>query len=59
VPRELRIEYPGALYRIMSRGNRREKIFLDDLDRQDFIKTPAEACQKTDPEALKALRECI
>ena len=23
-------------------------IFLDDVDRQDFIKTLAEACQKTD-----------
>ena len=22
----------------MSRGDRREKIFLDDIDRQDFIK---------------------
>ena len=31
----------------MSRGDRREKIFLDDVDRQDFIKTLAEACQKT------------
>jgi putative transposase len=25
---------------------RRENIFLDDVDRQDFIKTLAEACQK-------------
>jgi len=31
----------------MSRGDRREDIFLDDVDRQDFIKTLAEACQKT------------
>jgi hypothetical protein len=31
----------------MSRGDRREKIFLDDVDRQDFVKTLAEACQKT------------
>jgi REP element-mobilizing transposase RayT len=31
----------------MSRGNRRAKIFLDDVDRHDFIKTLAEACQKT------------
>jgi putative transposase len=31
----------------MSRGNRRGKIFLDDVDRQDFLKTLAEACQKT------------
>ncbi len=32
----------------MSRGDRREDIFLDDVDRQDFLKTLAEACQKTD-----------
>jgi hypothetical protein len=34
----------------MSRGNRRQKIFLDDVDRQARacgIKTLAEACQKT------------
>ncbi len=48
MPRQLRIEYPGAMYHLMSRGNRREDIFLDDVDRQDFLKTLAEACQKTD-----------
>jgi len=32
---------------IMSHGDRREKIFLDDVDRQDFLKTLAETCQKT------------
>src|SRR5438309_878883 len=47
MPRKLRIQYPGAMYHVMSRGDRREKIFLDDVDRQDFIKTLAEACQKT------------
>ena len=47
MPRQLRVQYPGAIYHVMSRGNRREKIFLDDVDRQDFIKTLAEACQKT------------
>jgi len=31
----------------MNRGDRREKIFLDDVDRQDFLKTLAETCQKT------------
>jgi REP element-mobilizing transposase RayT len=35
------------MYHVMSRGDRREKIFLDEVDRQDFIKTLAEACQKT------------
>ena len=31
----------------MSRGDCPENIFLDDVDRQDFLKTLAEACQKT------------
>ena len=47
MPRKLRIEYPGAMYHVMSRGNRRQDIFLDDIDRHDFLKTLAEACQKT------------
>ena len=47
MPRKLRIEYPGAMYHVMSRGDRREKVFLNAVDRQDFIKTLAEACQKT------------
>jgi REP element-mobilizing transposase RayT len=47
MPRQLRLQYPGAMYHLMSRGDRREKIFLDDVDRHDFIKTLAEACQKT------------
>jgi hypothetical protein len=45
--RKLRVEFPGAIYHVMSRGDRREKIFQDDVDRQDFVKTLAEACQKT------------
>src|SRR5262245_49517355 len=47
MPRKLRLQYPGAMYHVMSRGDRREKIFLTDVDRQDFIKTMAETCQKT------------
>src|SRR5712675_1578541 len=48
MPRKLRVEYDGAMFHVMSRGDRREDIFLDDVDRQDFIKKLAEACQKTD-----------
>jgi len=47
MPRKLRVEYAGAIYHVMSRGDRREDIFVDDVDRQDFLKTLAEACQKT------------
>ena len=45
--RKLRIQYPGAIYHVMSRGDRREPIFRDDLDRQRFLATLAEACGKT------------
>lgn len=37
--RPLRIEFPGALYHITSRGNRKEKIFKDDMDRNIFLRT--------------------
>ena len=47
MPRALRVEYSGAIYHVMSRGDQREDIFLSDVDRHDFIKTLAEACEKT------------
>src|SRR5215471_2662301 len=46
--RKLRVQYPGAIYHLMNRGDRREPIFLDDDDRHLFLKTLAEACEKTD-----------
>ncbi|MCP5518735.1 MAG: transposase [Verrucomicrobiales bacterium] len=45
--RKLRVEYPGAVYHVLNRGNRREAIFRDDTDRQRFLDTLAEACAKT------------
>ena len=44
---KMRVQYAGAIYHVMSRGDSRESIFLDDVDRQDFLKTLAETCQKT------------
>ena len=35
--RPLRIEYAGALYHVTSRGDRRERIYEDDGDRQAFL----------------------
>jgi REP element-mobilizing transposase RayT len=46
--RKLRVQYPGAIYHVMNRGDRREAIFSDDQDRQLFLDTLAEACEKTD-----------
>ena len=34
VARPLRIEFPGALYHVMSRGNERRAIERDDRDRE-------------------------
>ena len=47
MPRKPRIEYPGAIYHIMSRGNRQESIFLDDKDCDLFLDTLDQACTKT------------
>ena len=46
MPRQLRIQYQGAIYHLMSRGDRREEIFRDDLDRKSFLQTLGAACQK-------------
>src|ERR1043166_6531849 len=45
--RKLRIQYPGATYHIMNRGDRREEIFRDDLDQRCFLETMEEVCAKT------------
>ena len=45
--RKLRVEFPGAIYHVMNRGDRREEIFRDDQDRARFLETLAEACAKT------------
>ena len=37
--RPLRIEYPGAVYHVTSRGNAKKKIFKDDTDRDKFLHT--------------------
>ena len=47
MPRPLRIEYAGARYHVMSRGDRREAIFHDDADRQEFLRSLGQACLKT------------
>jgi len=46
--RKLRVQYPGAIYHVMNRGDRREPIFQDDLDRRRWVETLEECCAKTD-----------
>jgi REP element-mobilizing transposase RayT len=45
--RSIRIEYAGAFYHVMARGNRREPIFADESDRGFFLQTLGEACGMT------------
>src|SRR6185295_17573608 len=45
--RKIRVEYAGAIYHVMNRGDRGEPIFRDDEDRQRFMGTLAEVCKKT------------
>src|ERR1051325_521382 len=47
VARKLRIQYAGAIYHVMNRGDRREPISKDDGDRERFLGTLAETCAKT------------
>ena len=45
--RSVRIEYEGAYYHVMARGNRRKAIFRDDDDRKFFLACLSECCEKT------------
>ena len=47
MPRKLRVQYPGAIYHVMNRGDRRDPIFADDKDRGRFVETLGEACART------------
>ena len=42
------MEYEGAIYHLMSRGDRGEAIFRDDADRLLFLETLGQACLRTD-----------
>lgn len=50
--RPLRIEFPGAIYHVTSRGDRREPIFEDDEDRHCFLAVVGQAMERFDAVAL-------
>ncbi len=45
--RSIRIEFEGAHYHVMARGNCRNPIVRDDKDREMFVRTLAQACERT------------
>lgn len=44
--RPLRIEFPGAIYHITSRGNAYQPIFMDDRDRKKFLEILSSAVER-------------
>ena len=50
--RPLRIEFPGAVYHVTSRGDRREPIYRDDTDRQRHLDVIAQAMGRFDAQVL-------
>ena len=46
--RAWRIEFDGALYHVLSRGNEQQAIFRDDQDRTRFIETVGEMAERYD-----------
>ena len=47
MPRQVRVEYPGAFYHVMARGDRGESIFIDDKDREQILRSLGQVCAKT------------
>jgi RHS repeat-associated protein len=45
--RKLRVEFEGAIYHVMNRGDRREDIFVGEADRHLFLELLGQACAKT------------
>ena len=45
--RKARVEFEGAAYHLLDRGDRREAIFRDDADRVMFLTTLGQACERT------------
>jgi REP element-mobilizing transposase RayT len=50
--RPLRIEFPGAVYHVTTRGDRREAIFIDDTDRATLLDVLALGLERFDAAAL-------
>lgn len=50
--RPLRIEFPGATYHVTARGNRREAIYVDDVDRLAFLDVLGATLGRFDAAAL-------
>jgi len=46
MPRSLRIEYPGAIYHVLNRGNYRHDVFASDNSKSIFEQTLLRTCER-------------
>ena len=46
--RPLRLEFPGALFHVISRGNAKQEIFADDRDSVRFLELLGESVERFD-----------
>ena len=53
--RKPRIEFAGAVYHVLSRGDHGENIYQDDENRKGFLGCLGEVCERT---GWKALTNC-
>lgn len=56
MPRKARLDVPGCLYHVISRGNERRKIFLEESDYKDFT---ARFCGLLNEAGAKCLGWCL
>lgn len=56
MPRKRRVWYPGAMYHISCRGNRKSDLFLDDKDREMYLNILKDAKDRYD---FKYLGYCL
>ncbi|MDP3722677.1 MAG: hypothetical protein Q8R91_04170 [Candidatus Omnitrophota bacterium] len=54
--RPLRLQFPGAVYHVTSRGNARQPIFLADDDRQTFCQVLAQGVSRS---AWRCHADCL
>ncbi len=53
MPRKSRIDAPGALHHIITRGIERNKIFRDDFDRENFLERFGVIVQETETNSMQ------
>ncbi|MDP3981457.1 MAG: transposase [Chlamydiota bacterium] len=52
MPRDKRLNIPGGVYHVISRGIERRDIFLDGIDKTEFLSRLENALVKTDSQCL-------